>query len=579
MITTRALCTFGVGFRRELPLERSVLAVADEFRTAICDLYQERHEAVVDLRNELFPRLYAALVEYERLYWSIVDCERRIKAYHSEVRDRNAVSPTLDAELRALREQRTASQNAVRAGRGDWSQVLRTWSAWWRTRADWKNVKSLAARRLLYAAVETPEVWSQYEADLTAADAAAGRETRAWPPVDPTALVRYGALWMDFDLRERDVYSVFAGRLHPAIRAEIVESSQPKLKIDAPGMRYQYGRRPEPKPWEKLSLQFVGGLSWADAVAGKSRQFGATLWRRNAAGDAFYRIRQQIGTQASPLEISYILCADRPIPPEAILQRWTLAVRPNGKREAIPIVKWDHSKPSGEGALAYRLRWTKRKAGVEVAQFWGDHVQERLVIPQHIVDLRQALKREQTACDLAANAVLARRGATPATGRRQGVAALVDYVRDNPDDSGAAESLGDFQRRLASALRTSQRAVGCIEKIYETVASRVCRLHATITPSTLDIASLKRYDSRDLLAGNAAVQPVREILHALAPGKLKAILDGYGLAKTDVAPEPPRDARETDLFTTYVASIGGRTGSKRAGRKRRSRISAETLTG
>lgn len=70
-MNTRALCTFGVWNRRNDPLsdERGVLAFADGFRAAICGQYQERHDSLVRLRDELFPALFAAMVESESIRW------------------------------------------------------------------------------------------------------------------------------------------------------------------------------------------------------------------------------------------------------------------------------------------------------------------------------------------------------------------------------------------------------------------------------------------------------------------------------------------------------------------------------
>ena len=67
----------------------------------------------------------------------------------------------------------------------------------------------------------------------------------------------------------------------------------------------------------------------------------------------------------------------------------------------------------------------------------------------------------------------------------------------------------------------------------------------------------------------------REIMFAVAPGKLKALIDGYGLASSDVAYEVPADARETDLFSTYIANIGTKTGRKRSEKCRRSQHATE----
>ena len=550
MTTTRALCKFGVSHLSDLPLESSVLAVADEFRRELCAIYQERANAVVDLRNRLYPSLFAALVEWEAAKAAVWIIEREIKAHHSEVRDRNAVTPEMEDRLAAARERVTAAAKSVKTERAVWSTLLREFSAWWRGLADWKNVKDLGKRKLLYAAI-----------------------------VPPAPLADYAALWMAFDLRERDLYRAFEPRLHPAIRAEIVESSRPKLTKDAPGMRYFYGRRPEIKPWQKLSLQFVGGLTWEQVLAGESRALRAEPFRVKADGSGAYKVWQQIGTAKNPQVVGYVLNVDKPFPADAVIQWWALCVRPGGKREVVPIVKLtDGAKPQGSGVLSYRLCWTRRKDGVEVARFWGDHVNERLVLSNRLLANRMAVKDAQQECDGRANGLLSSRGAAPPAGGKQGVEALAVYCHQHLSDVGAGNLLDECQRAVAAALKTSQRAARSIEDIYRLVASRVCQRHSALAAQEIDLRRIKRYDTRDLLREDVLPLKSREIMHAAAPGKLKALLNGYGLASSDVAPPEPGDARGTDLFTSYVASLGSRSRSNRGGNLARSQRASVAQT-
>ena len=58
--------------------------------------------------------------------------------------------------------------------------------------------------------------------------------------------------------------------------AEIIEATKPKHSKTSPGMRYQYHRVPDPKPWEKLTLKIPGGLTVRDAIAGKHRSLRLT---------------------------------------------------------------------------------------------------------------------------------------------------------------------------------------------------------------------------------------------------------------------------------------------------------------
>ena len=550
-MNTQALATFGV-YRRASADELAVLELANEFRQRLCALQHAKYCAEVDYRNSHYPNLYAALVQSEQLYFRIAELERRIKAHHSEVRDRNAVPDKLRAKLETARQQRQAARAIVTAERREYSDFLKRFRAAWKTAADWKNVKSLAKRKAAYAALALPD------------------EVR-----------EYAELSIKHDLLIRELGIEYQSRgLHSAIRAEIVEATKPKFGKTGPGTRYEYHRPPRCQPWQKITLQFAGGLTVADALAGKRadfrlRQVGEKVLASRT--HTFYRVTQQIGTTAEPRTIEYDFKAHRLLPPDAIIQRWTLAVRDSGKREVIPIVKHDFAKPQGTGIVTYKLSWTRRKAGIEVCRFWGSHVNERVIIPQATIDQRLAMATARASADLQANSLLTERGATPQPNRRQGVAALSDWVASHPQDSGAANLLYDREQDLAFANQQSRRAQRRIQKIYETIANRVCRLHGTIVHDPIQLDKIKLYDGRDLLRADHLPLKSRTYLHAVAPGKLRALLKGYGLASGEVAPPEPSDARETDVFTTYVTSLGQPDTRRRAGRRRRSQRAAQVV--
>lgn len=183
-------------------------------------------------------------------------------------------------------------------------------------------------------------------------------------------------------------------------------------------------------------------------------------------------------------------------------------------------------------------------------------------MPWRLIEDRMAVKDEQVRIDALCNAILASRGAAPPAGKQQGYWALAAYVAEHRDD----EALGVYRscsQAMQVATRTMQRAVRSIEKIYELVVARVCRLHGTIIADPLDLSRLKRYDTRDLLRDDVLPAKAREYMQAAAPGKLAALLKGYGLnASGDVRPDRQDASRETDLFTSYVRDWFGGQGPR-----------------
>lgn len=571
MKKTTALAALGV---RGLDFNKvtSILKIADEFRGKLCELYQQRHEATVAFRNQHFPDLFAALTHFESVKAKIYDLEKEIKAHHSKVRDKNAVTRDQETRLKALREERKRAVAMVADRRKEWSSFLRAFGLFWKTAAKWKDVKSLDKRRAEYAAIKWPKSVDEI--------------AKLAPPERPLENVaftadtieNYGRDWMARDLSERELFREFQSRgLHSSIRGEIVEASQPKTSKESPGMRYVCGRKPEPEPWEKITLAIVGGASIDDLRNGTP---GLRL-RPDDHNPKLWQVRHQIGTADQPVLLEYAINLHRPFPPEAVVNRWTLCVRRERqvvknkygairerewlKATAVPvIVIEDVPRPCGQGVLRVDLSWSSTPQGVRVATFTGPAVNESVVLPWWLIDARLGCKEIQEATDRDANDYLASRGCTPQVNQRQGVSALADYCREHRDDMVAREVLDYCLLDNWKSIRDMRRAIRARRKIFETVAKRVCERHAVLVADTIDLATLKKYDERDLLRVDPLPARAREIMHAAAPGELAAIMKRYGLptvASGDVIDEPPGDARSTDLFTTYVANIG-RLGEK-----------------
>jgi len=547
MADTQAIGTFGV-YGKPSDDEIEALALADEYREALVSLLHERHRAMIDYRNDQFPELYAAMVRLESIKAAIWTVEQEIKELHSKVRDRNAV--TVDQELRLtdLRSARTAANRLYLELRKPWFDLQKAFREHMKSLEDWKQVKSLSVRKAKYAAIEWPD-----------------------------ELTEYAAIWISYDLRQRDLGIAFHQRgLHYTIRGEINAASKPKLSKTGPGMRYEYHRTPREQPWANITLQIPGGLTVRDAIAGKCQSLLLSpkyVNHKASRTHTVYDVSHRIGTKDGQRTIEYTVKFHRELRLDAIIQRWTLKIVGN-KRQCIPILKKHGlSKPTGAGLLTYDLTWRVCESGIQVCHFVGAHVNERLIIPTWLMARRLKLHATQKRVDEKSNEFLASRGATPEAGQRQGLAALEVYCDENPNDRLAANNLFDWSKRIARSERMRTKAIRTIEKLYETIVSRVCSTHSEITHDEIDLAKLKRYDTRDLLRHDPIPKKSREYLQAVAPGKLKALLRGYGLASGEVVDDFLGAARETDVFTSYVASLHIATGTKHNSECHRSQIS------
>lgn len=586
-----ALAAFGVLSRVDETLP--VLDLADAYRTKLCAIIQEEYDCTINLRNKYFPAMLPALAAAARLSQLVYDCDKEIKQLHSDVRDRNALTEELERKLSQLRGELKLAEAKVALQRADYNANLRLFKLFWASLADWQRVKDLAKRRKLYDKIMWPSLDALMELDAVAqqkaeqAAAAKGKEcTRK--PVDRSILVEdwfadYGELSVAADLDRRELAQEYKKLgLYSNIRSEIEDASEPKVSRTSPGMRYFYGREPDPEAWEKITTPIPGGLTWQELQDGKLRSLrvlkSVQVPARSSKENVF-RIEQQIGTLKKPKRIKYLLKVSREFPPDSVVRQWSLVVRrepilvPNRERRVIPGVRLRAvavpviatamlAKPTGTGVLTYDIRWSRTASGVKVCQFAGEHVREDLILPYELMDRRTCVKEVQTVVDTKCNALLTLRGLTPQPDERQGYAALQSYLKEKPEDNAAANLFDEATLQLYRARRIEKRARRTIENIYKNVVRRVCSLHGELVIDPIKLAEIKRYATRDLLKANALPTAPRATLQACAVGKLQAMLKAYGLpevkakgAKEEPYPSP---SQETDLFTSYVKEAAKR---------------------
>lgn len=574
------------------PAEREFLSLADSYRLALYTSHMSEHRETIELRNSRYPELYAAMIEHEAAKALVSMVERDIKTHHSDVRDRNAVPPELEQRLKSARERRDSGQAAVRTLRRPWDDLLLAFRLALAGATNWKNVKTLEKRRAAYAELDWGELRQRAlalaeervaVAETDTARKTAERRRDALAHSDSEDIAALAEIVLRHDMHRRIASRDYQSRgLHSGTRGEIDAATEPKLSKTGPGFRYRYHDTRLPAPWRKIVLQFPGGLTVADALAGKSRQL-----RLSRHGTKRFTAEQQIGTKDHPQLIRYVLTAHRPLEPEDVIQRWALVVdqRPDDTDDGrwarsvhVTVTRDLPAKSLGTDTLCCRLSWTRCREGLAVAHFWSPLVNERLILPEWLVRNRLLVSETQALLDAAANEFLDDRGVQRA--QEQGLAALDTHCREHTDDDEAARRRSRFVRTLRRARHVETRAVRTIEKIYETAAFRLAQAHGQVWLAPLDLLSAKRYDTRDLLREDVLPAASRTYLTAAAPGKLKqallrALPEAGEAASGDVLPREPGDARETDVFRSYVRSLGPRGGRVSRCRSRRSQGEAQ----
>lgn len=565
--------------------ERYLLTLADEYRLALFGSYLAEHRETQAFRAQLLPDLADAERRLELVGAVIHYWETQIKATHSEVRDRNAVTDEQREQLAAARERRREYARRARKGRAKWKAFFAAYRAAWKAHADWKNVKSIEkraveVRRIDWAAsLAAAESTARGEIDA-AEDAAAEKSRRRYDAVDWNVdaglLQEFADIVIPRDMERRHLSRAYQDRgLNSGTRGEIDAATRPKIAKDGPGIRYKSTWTDPPKPWRKLVVQFAGGLRVGDALAGRSKALTLSPHRRENS----MRFAQQIGTQKLPQTATGVFRAHRPLREDDVIQRWALVIeqRPDDTADGywkrtvhVTVARNLPPKSGGKDVLGCRLSWTRRKAGVEVARFWSATVNESLILPNWLLENRMRLHDVQAVCDHAANEALKRLGRD--VRKSSGVSALGDALHDGAGDDEARRLHERLTRAVRRAKHQTRWATNAIRKIYETVAARLAATHgAAWGLDALDLRRLKQYATRDLLKEDRIPLRSRTLLAAVAPGKLKAAIQAALPASDEEPPEPPGDARKSDIFTSYVASLGPRGGRQSRCGKDRSR--------
>jgi hypothetical protein len=399
-----------------------------------------------------------------------------------------------------------------------------------------------------------------------------------------------------------------AAGLHSGIRGEI------STAVDE--MEFTCSDRPRPAPYNTLPLQFKKTAKKDCPTFAELEQrcqglkltyLGSGAGKR---GDCYlYEVEQQIGTSGKPRTITYELMMHRPWPKDAKLQRWALRLRDD--REYVSIIlsreasTEPDTRPTSYVANDYSMGRMRDDGGLSVAHFVGEHINEEVYIPSWLVNKFRAIEDMDAAIDASAGKLL-----TDLDGSLRGDK-LVTIRRLAETSMRAQEWLAWRSKEWSYRNKLHRQATRAREHIFQVAVARISRLHTHLIEDQVEIAELKRKKTRDRAKGDGLRDETRRNATIAAPGELRKFLRASGmiqdikvgtanasricqacrhenqtgteskivrcekcnfewdrdvgaclehLSRGGVVLEYRAVARKTDVVTTYIASLGVKTG-------------------
>lgn len=322
-----------------------------------------------------------------------------------------------------------------------------------------------------------------------------------------------------------------------------------------------------------------------------------------------YHIRQDVGTRDVPRVAEYDMLLHRPIPANASMQRWTLVL---GEKPYVTVMI-GKTVVACESKTSYVTNdySTGRQVaggGLLVCHFLGEHINEPVYLPGWLVEKFQRVDELDEMLAESAGDLLKSLGLSERDHK-------ITTIRNSSSQfSECADWLSRFDRTWNARNKMLKQARGCRDAIFHTVAARVSKLHTHLIEDPIDLAELKRNKTRDRRRDHDLSDRNRRNFQIAAPGELRRILretnldrsikittehssrtcpncghvnaesaktkliecemcrgfwdrDSEGacvehLARGGVDHGKLLVARNTDVITTYIASLGQKTGPK-----------------
>lgn len=330
-----------------------------------------------------------------------------------------------------------------------------------------------------------------------------------------------------------------------------------------------------------------------------------------------YAVRQNIGTAKRPVYIEYQLMMHRRIPENAELAKWTL--RLNGGRPYVSPI-FDHAgMPRKTGNCVFTCDYSFGRldddGNLVVCYLLGDHINEELILPAWLVAKFEACAQiDEWLAGEAKKFFEALGKKTKGCAIRAIYGLIAKYENhgegDVHDYNRAVKWIAWYHSEKAQREKLFSQAARARDNIYLTAAARVARLHSHWIDDPMNIAEGKRKQSRDKAVPDVLPDIVRSRAFYAAPGKIRKAFRKKGLiqdrkiktenssrtcqhcrhvnlgdpkkllkcavcggkwdrdfgaclehlARAGVDPKKYSVARKTDVVTSYIKSLGVKTG-------------------
>lgn len=586
------------------------LELANAFKRELAHLHHEHHRTRISLRNQFFPALWKACVEFEisRAKHAVIaeqlaHCDMIIgglKKQKSEARKAKTDTAIIQEQLdsantakKCLADERDAFKRTVvdplhamrHVGYQEYNARLASYND--AIKEVKKSVAGLGPNHSARKAIVLPS----YPADSF---------EHAHQQMNANFDVAIKALGKEFQ----------SLGLASGIRGEVTEAVS--------AMKFTFDRQPFTREYDSFPVQFkkdnkrgIECPTFAELSTGRQglqlTYLGSGAGKNNDCH--LYEVVQQIGNKAAPAELRYDLLVHRLWPVNARCQRWTLRMDSSKSYVTVILAQPPVVAVCDQPIYVtndYSMGRTRPDGGINVCYFLGANINEEVFIPGWLVEKFHSIEAVDAMIDKSAGELLSSLDVSLKGNK------LVTIRRLAETSASARTWLVWRDREWARRNKLHHQAINARQNIFQTAVARVAQSHTHLIEDQIELADLKRKKTRDRAEPNTLNDSVRRNNQIAAPGELRKYLRASGLimdvrvetanssnicphcthqnqpestknrvcescsqkwdrdlgacivhlARAGVVLESSAVARKTDVVTGYIASLGIKSGPK-----------------